>query len=164
MDKDSPVEHGVYVGWKHILFLEVCLYHLAWPLENPTTVRNCKFLLWWIHLLHGSARKLRWCFTHLTSLAWLTHDSFPCCLIYEVVLRRGHELIDLVWHSVCEWVIESILAKFPLKFEQPHVLLMQPLPYETLPMLFVKSFIDQFLTCSTLQFLLCQLFSETIYW
>lgn len=72
----------------------------------------------------------------------LSHHSISGCLIHEVILARGHKLVDLVGHTVRERVVEGILTEFPLQFKQPHVLLVETLPNETLPMLLVQGFVN----------------------
>ena len=72
----------------------------------------------------------------------LSHHPVPCCLVHEVVLGGSHKLIDLVGYSVSERVVEGVLTEFLLQFEQPHVLLVETLAYETLPMLLVQGLVN----------------------
>jgi hypothetical protein len=43
---------------------------------------------------------------------------------------------------VSERVVEGVLTEFLLQFEQPHVLLVETLAYETLPMLLVQGLVN----------------------
>jgi hypothetical protein len=72
----------------------------------------------------------------------LSHHSVSSCLVHEVVLGGSHELVDLVRQTVRERVVEGILTEFPLQFKQAHVLLMETLTHEALPMLLVQGFVN----------------------
>ncbi len=39
-------------------------------------------------------------------------------------------------------IVKGVFAEFPLQFEQPHVLLVETLAHETLPMLLVQGLVN----------------------